>query len=140
MSKITFSGDFKTLQKWANQVATAPDVLDDIGENLGEEAIELVKEGFENERDPYGKPWAKLKRRTGRILQDTGRLKGSYNRVYANRTGFKIATGVKYAQYHQRGTARMVARRMVPNATLPAEWRKRFVEVAGLVLEAHFTK
>lgn len=140
MSKVSFTGDFKTLEKWASKVASAPAVLDDIGENLAEEGIDLIKEGFEKETDPYGRKWAPLKRRKGRILQKTARMKNSYHREYANRTGFKIGAGVNYAKHHQHGTRRMVARRMVPNANLPAVWRQRFVEVAGLTLEAHFTK
>jgi phage gpG-like protein len=137
-----FSGDFGKLKTFTKRVQQTPSVLKDVVENLAEEALELVKEGFETERDPDGRKWAPLKYRSGKILQDTGRLKNSWHRKAASKKGFTIGSGVAYAAPHQTGTKRgLPKRRMVPSSKkLPARWRKRLVATAREVLDEHFGK
>ena len=172
MAKVlTLKGDFKALQKWQAQLNNTTELLQVVSENLAEEAIDLVKEGFATETDPYGKKWAALQLRSGKILQKDGGLKGSWNPKRVTKKGFMLASGKAYAVYHQDGTGlfgpknrritpkkakalklgksglirRSVKgsprRLMVPvKDALPPAWSKRFVDVAGEVLEAHFSK
>lgn len=112
------------------QRASDPAVLRSIMAVVAEEAIDLVKEGFDKERDPYGAKWQPLKRRAGRILQDTGRLKASWHRRSVTATRAVIGSAAGYAKFHQFGTRRMPARRMVPSGKLPGLWRKAIHEAA----------
>jgi len=133
------SGDF-ALEPLIRKLTEVGDgrILTLIRQNLAEEAVDLVKQGFERESEPFGAPWAPLKRRTGKILQDTGRLKNSFT-PRATADGFRIVTNVAYAQYHQRGTRRMVARPLVPTGThLPDAWLVAFHRVVDEILVDFF--
>jgi phage virion morphogenesis protein len=109
-----------------------------VAANVGEELIELVKEGFDRQSDPSGRAWARLKVRRGRILQDTGRLKGGWHRTATTAASVSVGPSVKYATYHQTGTRRMVARKMVPDGELPRRWSVRVDRVVKEVLSEAF--
>jgi phage gpG-like protein len=70
---------------------------------LASEARQLVMEGFERGRDPYGKAWKKPRgRKGGRPLRDTDRLMSSIvARPSAN--GFTVGSKLTYARIHNRG-------------------------------------
>ena len=167
---IKFAGDFQELDRFAGKLAAAGagGPLRTIGEQLAEEAISLIRDGFQQSADPYGKAWAPLVIRAGRPLQDSGGLKASWHRTEADAGGFTVESGKQYAIYHQGGTGiygprktrikpvkaralripgvgffRSVAgtpkRLMVPEAgRLPPRWRKQFVETALEVLSEIF--
>lgn len=126
------TGDFAKLGRLISKLEQAGrgDALKELSRNLAEEAIELVREGFSKEQDPYGAAWAPLKVRSGRILQDTGQLRSSFKVSRVSASGFRVSASKAYAAYHQSGTARMVARRMVPDGSLPALWRAQFAAAA----------
>lgn len=133
------TGDFGKLTDWAKRLRASDRVLRSVAKNMAEEALDLVAQGFADEKDPYGRAWAKLKVRRGKILQDTARLKRSWHRVKLSETGFTIAAGASYATFHQAGTKRMAARKMVPDGgNLPASWRAAMLEAAHEVLAEHF--
>ncbi|GMV19456.1 MAG: hypothetical protein AMXMBFR56_76800 [Polyangiaceae bacterium] len=99
--------------------------------NVGEEVVELVREGFERQADPHGSPWAPLKRRAGRILQDTGRLRNSFHRKSLSASQVTVGPSASYARFHQSGTKHMPARKMVPDGSnLPSSWEKRIAAIA----------
>ncbi len=75
-----------------------------VNEQLAEETIELIREGFQNSRDPYGDAWAPLVLRDGRPLEDTGGLKAAWFRQSVTARGFVVANAKRYASYHQDGT------------------------------------
>lgn len=102
--KIKFSGDFAILAKWTDQIARAPKVLDTLNEQLAEETVELIREGFDSSTDPYGDKWEPLVLRSGRPLEDTGGLKASWHRRNVSRTGFTVGSSKQTARWHQRGT------------------------------------
>jgi len=78
--------------------------LRDLARNIAEEAVELVREGFEQERDPYGEPWAApLTCRDGQILRDSGVMLDSLHVASATESQVTIAMGVWYAIVHQTG-------------------------------------
>jgi phage gpG-like protein len=167
--KIRTKGDFSALKKFEKKLTQAPKVLDLVNRNMGEAAVDLVKEGFDKATDPYGKKWARLAIRQGEPLQDTGRLKNSWHSTFSRR-GFRVAPGVTYAAFHQEGTglfgpkhrritaktanalrlgntgffARSVKgapqRKMVPDTgTLPLRWNAALNAAALEVLEDHFS-
>lgn len=74
--QIKFTGDFAQLQKFVDKVQRLPDVLITVNQQLCEETIELVRECFEEQQDPHGRPWeeheplTKLARPGGRILEE----------------------------------------------------------------------
>jgi len=139
---VKFTGDFAKLNKWIKRIDNTPKVLAVIADNLAEESLDLIKDGFRAETDPDGVKWPKLKYRKGKILQDTARMRNSFHRKRVSKTGFVVGPAVTYAQFHQHGTARGIpVRRMVPRGNrLPPKWKRRFVETASEVLEAHYVK
>jgi hypothetical protein len=109
--RFKFTGDFKELEKFRDKVVAAPKTLRTVNEQLCEEAIDLVREGFEKQEDPYGNKWeghsdlTKELRPGGRILEgETGNLKSSWHRLRVSVRGFSIANAKKYAAFHQDGT------------------------------------
>jgi len=79
---------------------------------IGSGIVEEARLGFRESKDPYGKPWQKLKastiarRRKGssQPLLDTGRLRNSISfRLIGN--GVEVGTNVRYAAIHQFGGA-----------------------------------
>jgi phage gpG-like protein len=137
------TGDgFAKLAAWRKLFEATPELLEAISVSGAEEMISLVKDGFRDETDPYGKKWARKKKKNGRKILSgkTSRLKGGWHYKRADKGGFTISPSVDYAAYHQTGTRRMVARKMVPDSRgLPREWSKKLEEVAKEALEQHFT-
>jgi phage gpG-like protein len=70
---------------------------------LAVDALALTQECFESSSDPYGRPWEKLKARTGQPLLDTGRLRNSLRALGVQSKGFRVVTRVKYAALHNYG-------------------------------------
>ena len=106
-----------------------------LNKNLSEAALTEIKLGFAEGVDPTGAAWAPLKRRPGLPLRDTGRLGNSFRRTACNAGGFTVTSGVGYGLYHQTGTRRMPARKMVPESQLPDRYKAAFNEVATDMLE-----
>lgn len=80
---------------------------------IGELHLLSTDERFENEVDPFGRPWKDIKPRTRAIKRAKGRidkiLQGTgagRNSVNYRATKFSVSTGtpVKYMADHQRGT------------------------------------
>ncbi len=135
--RIKGSGGDK-LRKLRARLNDARPILRTISKNLSEETLELVRQGFDKEEDPYGDGWEPLKSREGRILQDTGRLRNSWHTVTTSDRGFTVGPAVDYAPFHQTGTSRMPARPMVPDQGLPDDWKRRFAEIVNQILSQHF--
>ncbi len=165
MGAISLTGDFPKLAAMVNSLASIPGARRTVSLQLAEETVELIREGFERSRDPYNKPWARLKLRDGRPLEDAGGLKASWVRRSADDGGFSVASGKRYAIFHQKGTgvygprnarirptkaralklpggmlrasvAGSPIRRMVPNGRLPKRWVDRYRDVFAEVMAA----
>lgn len=136
------SGDPKSLQRWQQQLGSVNEMLTEMSRNMGEEALELIAEGFATETDPYGKPWAAKKVDDGRsiLVGKTARLRRGWHLQRYGRGGFTVSPSVDYATYHQKRTKRMVARMMVPSRSrgLPPKWRTALSSVAQQHFAAHF--
>ena len=109
---------------------------------IGEAIKNNVLFGFRDEKSPDGINWAALspqtiKRRrnnSDKILNDTGRLKGSFAHVATN-SHVEITTDTEYAPFHQFGTSKMVARPFFPSSTLPQEWESDVMDILNLYLQ-----
>jgi phage gpG-like protein len=97
----------------------------------------LIDEQFDARAEPTsGDQWAPRVPPTGSwpILEKTGRMRRSYH-VSATTTGVTVTNSTDYAGFHQTGTARMVARKVLPDGDLPGEWRARIDEAVEAELE-----
>lgn len=103
---MPLTGDFAKMKKLVVKIGRLADgkLFTSLKKNLAEEALTQVKFGFRESRDPYGNPWAPLKRREGKPLLDTGRLRNSFATANTS-TGFRIGSSVSYAGFHQGGTS-----------------------------------
>lgn len=156
MLKVT--GDFAGLKRIEDKLRGAADTKRAVLDALEEEAINQVNEGFADERDPYGAPW-KQTLRGGKILRDTGGLRGSLHRS-RNSNSFTIGFAKMYAAVHQYGatikaktergllfkigkrwarkrSVRIDARPMIPSGSrgLPAAWLEAFKTAATAAMK-----
>lgn len=103
---VTGNG-FAALDRMIRKVerAGSSQALRTLSNNLAEEVIELIGEGFERETDPYGKAWAPKRFPDGRqvLVGKTARLRRGWHRKSVGPSGFTIAPSVKYARYQQHG-------------------------------------
>lgn len=74
----------------------------ELAQRCGAAAMKTTADCFRGSHDPYGTPWAPLKQRAGKPLQDTGRLSGSIASQPGEGT-FKLVAPVIYAAVHQFG-------------------------------------
>ena len=99
------------LTKLSSKVDNMQPALNEIGHHIESKVVF----NFDDETDPYGKPWKSLskvtqaRRREGKgslgnkILQDSGVLKGSITNNASN-FAVEIGTNVEYAPTHQKGS------------------------------------
>lgn len=97
-------GDFSELAALRRKLAAAPQLREQLLKVAAAAALTEVQLGFRGGVDPYGEPWAPLKRRKGQPLRDTGRLGNSFT-ARPTATGFIVGTNVAYAPFHQYGAA-----------------------------------
>jgi len=96
--------EFRGLDRLRDRIARAgsPEFTAGLGQVLGAAALKQLADEFREERDPYGKKWAPLKLRKGRILRDTGRMAASAT-VSPGPAGFELTITAAYAGTHQTG-------------------------------------
>ncbi len=139
---LTLTGDFKKLGNWAQKIQSVGGdrALKELSANLAEEALELVAQGFQDQADPAGRDWKQKKIDDGRsiLVGRTARLRRGWHRKRASARGFTIGPAVDYAKYHQGGTSRMVARKMVPDGTLPSKWKQALEGIAQAYFRDYF--
>lgn len=140
---VRVTGDFAKLSVMVENFKNVSPALRTMGQGAAEEALDLVREGFAAEKDPYGKRWKRKKRPDGRavLVGKTANLRRGWHVVRSGRTGFSIAASVKYAGFHQGGTKHLRARMMVPNASkgLPTKWARAIEDAGAEALTLHFS-
>jgi phage gpG-like protein len=137
---VPLTGDFGKLRALVGQLADLGEGLPpELPRAMADEALSLVQMGFRTSSDPYGVPWAPPKGRAGQPLRDTGRLAGSFTSKVTS-DGFSVGSNVAYAPYHQGGTGRMAARKMVPDEALPASWEASLAEAGEEALVARYPR
>lgn len=137
------------LASWREVMRAAPSLVDEMGEMVAEEALDLVKEGFAKQTDPYGDRWKEKKVDDGRsiLVGKTTRLRLGWHTVKKGNGKWTVAPSVEYAAAHQDpqprarwGGKKLPQRMMIPSRKrgLPPEWQKRMDEAMSDVFEAHF--
>lgn len=130
------------LNELSNRVDDMRPVLSAIGEHIASE-VDLT---FRDAADPYGNKWNILKHRSGKPLNDTGRLRSSItSRATSDRV--EIGTNVEYAGTHQHGAKKgsygkgipwgdIPARPFLPTESqgLPESWQRDILDM----IENHF--
>lgn len=107
---MALKGDFAKLHKMVLKVQRLgqPEALQDLSDNLAEEAVDLVKAGFAAETDPYGKRWPNKVFGDGRqvLVGRSQQLRGGWHPTRLDHKGFRISPSksAPYAKYHQGGT------------------------------------
>lgn len=85
----------------------------------------LYVQGFEREEAPDGSKWAPPKHDYGHpLMRDTRDLQNGAV-VTPEADGVRIVVDVEYAHYHQDGTDKMDARKIVPDGTLGERWDRQ---------------
>lgn len=129
---VTIRGDFHVLNKWQKQLNKLPaKSMQVISESMAEETLNLIADGFRQERAPNGKLWTPKKRPDGRktLSGPTSRLRNWFRKtVQPDR--FIVSATVAYSVFHQHGTRKMVARHMVPPNGLPSRWARSLKQTA----------
>jgi phage gpG-like protein len=128
----------KLLLSIEKQLADPDRILRAVSKSLAEEAVGLIKQGFRDERDPYGSPWRPKLARDGRktLSGPTGRLKQFFPKE-VDTNGFRISPIVEYAAYHQDPKrANLPQRMMVPSEErgMPKDWADAFNEAATEII------
>jgi len=139
---ISFSGPTQEVEYLARQIGLLgrQEFARELMGEFAQSAQEYVQQDeFPNSHDPYGNRWAPLKRhRPQHIgagpLVKSGKMQGSVRR-YVSFSGFTLKAPVPYAQFHQNGTRKMVARPFFPkDGQLPRAWALRFERIADAAI------
>lgn len=103
-------------------------------EAVAKEAEAIVDTEFAGQRDPQGGAWSARVPPTGSwpILDKTGAMKAS-RKAAPTSTGATVTIAAP-AQFHQKGTKRMVARPLVPGDARSEEWQTRIGDAAAKAL------
>ena len=130
------TGDFAGLQAIAAKLAAMPEHLPEMAKAIGEEAIDLVKQGFADRTDPYGAQWAdKADGSACFLVGPTSNLKSGWHTKEVSAGEVTIGPSVYYGAFHQGGTRKMVARKMVPDdGAIPAQWEATIESAATEML------
>lgn len=100
----------------------------------------LIQEGFDTRTDPIGRKWAPRKdRRAHPLLEETGAMRRGWV-VRKRGTDTVLSNRVPYTGFHQNGTGRMPARKMIPDAALSPRWRARIGKVLSKALQDYWSK
>jgi len=85
----------------------------------------LYQLGFEREEAPDGSQWAEPKHDYGHPLMRDRRELQNGAEVTAESDGVRIAVDVSHARFHQEGTSKMEARKIVPGGELGERWDRQ---------------
>lgn len=96
------SGDIESLTRFGDRVAEIGNqrTLARLNTELAKEAIVQARDGFREERDPYGKKWPPKVFPDGRkILRQSEKLYNGFQIVRANAQGFEITNREEHAKF-----------------------------------------
>lgn len=100
-------------------------------ERCAAESLEMARQGFWLQQDPYGRPWEVTV--TGKPFDQRAGLERAF--VATRRTlGFFVECRHEAFKYHQNGTLRLPERLMVPTVTRGLGlWGERYRQIAAEV-------
>lgn len=137
-----FRGDLDGLRKLAANMRKLAKVPSRASRAASEKIAEAIQEQFDAGVDPYGEPWAPLapstleRKRGPGILDETGAMRESIEVSPMAGAGIKVTVGTDYAQFHQTGTSRMPARKILPDESgLPDTWERAIEDAVDEAFE-----
>ena len=145
---MSLTGDFAKIKSWSKLLDDSGKMLPIMSEAMSAEFIRLAERGFDQERDPYGKPWKAKKRPDGRkvLSGPSGALKAGFRSKISKR-GFKVTNiaksekGFAYFAAHQSPReGKRPMRAMLPKSSrgLPKAWRAELSSVCKEICKAYF--
>lgn len=106
--------------------------------------LDRARKGFDAETNPYGARWRpRVNSGTSRpVLTGPRKKLRQLKLVRTTGHGWKITSaGKSYLKFHQKGTKRMVARKVFPDeGRLPREWRSAAQKIYRAQLKKHFAR
>lgn len=132
---MAVTGDFTRLMQLRQRLEriAAGGLMPVVGRELANETLRLVVDSFNRQRDPWGRPWERLRdprERNRPILQKTRRLLRGITARYRGRRIVLRMPG--YGAFQQLGTATIPARKFVPDgAQLGPIWGDAFLRVTS---------
>jgi phage gpG-like protein len=138
------TGDFGKMKRWQELFRNNSALMIGASRSMAEETLNLIKDGFRSEQDPYGKAWAPKQANDGRkvLSGKTSRLKGGWHVVSATASGFRVAPSVDYAAPHQSPRfGRRPRRMMIPTSTkgMPNTWARALNDTVKDIFTAYYT-
>lgn len=141
---MAFKGSFAQLTKLKQRLEKLPATVPQITKAAALEVGIVLEKQYTSGTDPDGKQWQSLSdatRATGRTpppLTASGNMR-SRTKVVAGVKG--ITTSVPSpGVFHQYGTKRMPARKIVPSGTLPRNWSRPVKEAGAIVIRSAILK
>jgi phage gpG-like protein len=124
------TGDFQKLSQWSKKFAEIgkPSTRFGIAGEMADAHLKAISRQFERERNPYGIRWRKKQKADGRktLHGPTGKLR-RFRKITVNQYGYRVGSDAPYLKYHQSGTSRMVARKVIPDEQrIPVELSREF--------------
>lgn len=98
----SLTGDFAGLERFAKKVGDLSGArgLTSLNKALGEEAIVQARDGFREERDPYGAKWPKKVFPDGnKILRKSGKLYAGWYLSSVNAQGYVLENKEEHAKF-----------------------------------------
>lgn len=98
----SLTGDFAGLERFAKKVADVSGTrgLTALNKELGAEAIVQARDGFREERDPYGVKWKpKVFPDGNKILRKSGKLYSGWYLSSVNAHGYTLSNKEEHAKY-----------------------------------------
>jgi phage gpG-like protein len=130
-------------------LTSTPSLMSELSEAMADEAVDLVAQCFDEQRDPYDKAWQPKKFDNGRaILVKTARLRRSFKKAKLGPSRWSVSSSTVYASAHQDpqprlrwGGKKLPQRAMLPIAGrgLPPSWEKAFAAAVDASLRVHFS-
>lgn len=113
--------DRKALDRLAEALGELASVPSRVVPTVAPKIESMLREQFDDGVDPYGEPWAPLATGDQSYLQKTGDMLSTLDVTGQRGAGIRITIDPP-ANFHQTGTARMPARKILPEEELPEEW------------------
>lgn len=107
MARSSVTGDFRKLQDIAKRLGnlTGQNALTAINNANAEATLKLIDRGFEQEREPSGRPWHEKVFPDGRpVLGRTGALRRSFRKRQVTSRDFEVESTDAKFKFHQSGT------------------------------------
>lgn len=137
-----FNGNMNGLGQLARNIARLGEVPSRVARDGAAGIARHIDHQFDSGTDPYGRPWAPLRPATLR----RGRHAPPLTDTHAMRDGIAVrpqaGAGIAItfasdvpAGFHQGGTVNMVARKILPEGTLPRTWNEALSGAAGAAVK-----